>query len=101
MPFEKGQKKVGGRKKNSLKKTTQDVRKAIAKFAEGNVHRLEGWLNEIAKDDPQKAASLFLQVIEYHIPKLARQEITGKDGETLNVKFEVMDKETADKLKDI
>jgi len=27
-----------------------------------------------------KAAGRFLKAIEYHIPKLARSEITGKDG---------------------
>ena len=47
------------------------------------------WLSQIAGDDPAKAMDLMLRLSEYIIPKLARQEITGKEGEDLfkDVKF--------------
>lgn len=73
-----------GRTKGSQNKVTKDVKEAIARFAEGNVHKLEEWLETIAygdgdqvKPDPAKAADLYMKVIEYHIPKLARTELAG------------------------
>ena len=73
-------------------KATAAAREAIGAFVDGNAHRLQEWLNEVAdgvKDDdgnfvvapdPEKAFTLFQSVIEYHVPKLARTEHTGKDG---------------------
>lgn len=62
---------------------TADVREAIAVFAAANVEQMGEWLNAI--DDPAKKMDLYLRAIEYHIPKLARQEHTGKDGKDLTV----------------
>ena len=81
----------GGRPKGSPNKATAAVREAIAVFAEGNAHKLQEWLDDVAmgvggnKPDPAKAADLYLRAIEYHIPKLARTELTGKDGGALEV----------------
>lgn len=70
-------KKTGGRTKGVPNGTTQDVRQAIALFAERNVGQLEAWLKRVAKIDPAKAADIFLKAIEYHIPKLNRTEVSG------------------------
>ncbi len=91
-----------GRPKGIPNKATRDVKEAIARFAEGNVHKLEEWLETIAygdgdqvKPDPAKAADLYMKVIEYHIPKLARQELVGDANSPLNmvtkVEFAVVD----------
>ena len=76
-----------GRPKGSPNKATAAVREAIAVFAEGNAHKLQEWLDDVAmgvggnKPDPAKAADLYLRAIEYHIPKLARTEhINDNDG---------------------
>lgn len=77
-----------GRPKGSPNKATQDARQAIAAFVEGNAHRLTGWLDQVAngvpeadiKPNPEKAFQMFQSVVEYHVPKLARTELTGKDG---------------------
>jgi hypothetical protein len=75
-----------GRPKGSPNRATADVRAAIAAFAEGNAHKLQDWLDRVAegsegvRPDPAKAADLYLRAIEYHIPKLARTEVTGQDG---------------------
>jgi hypothetical protein len=99
----KGGKREGsGRKPGVPNKATADARRAIADFVDCNAHRLQGWLDRIAdgerapetKDDdgnkipgayiippdPKKAFELFQGVIEYHVPKLARMELPGKDG---------------------
>jgi hypothetical protein len=76
----KGIKTGGGSRQGVPNKATQDVRAAIALIAQRNVERFEGWINQVAEQDPGKAADLYLKAIEYHIPKLARTENTGADG---------------------
>lgn len=80
-------KKTGGRKPGTPNKATQNAREAFALLVEGNVGRVQGWLDEIAQTDGPKAAlQCFLDLTEYHVPKLARTELTGKDGEAITVK---------------
>lgn len=103
MAAPKGHPRYGGRTKGQPNKATADARAAIALFVDRNAHRLQGWLDAIAdglkgppdeegnetyliEPDPQKAFELFQSVIEYHVPKLARTELTappGKDGAPL------------------
>jgi len=74
--------RIGGRQKGTPNKITNEAREAIALFVDNNAHRLEGWLEQVAEKNPEKAFQLFQSVIEYHIPKLARTEqtLTGADG---------------------
>lgn len=79
-----------GRPKGIPNKATTEARTAISKFVDGNAHRLQAWLDSVADGvtndegeyvvapNPEKAFTLFQSVIEYHIPKLARQEVTGE-----------------------
>lgn len=84
MAAPKGHKRYGGRAKGTPNKTTVAAREAIAKFVDGNASRLQGWLDEIAKDEgPLAAFHCFNDMLEYHVPKLARTELTGRDGEPL------------------
>lgn len=78
-----------GKKPGTKNKTTRAVREAYQKLTEDNLDNMTLWLADIAADDPAKAMDLMLRLSEYIIPKLARQEITGNDGEDLfkNVKF--------------
>lgn len=66
--------KTGGRAKGVTNKATTTAREAIATFVDGNADRLVGWLDQIAVDSPKDAFNAFMSVVEYHIPKLARQE---------------------------
>lgn len=70
-----------GRPKGTPNKTTTDARAAIALFINANVDKLQDWLDKVAKKSPEKAFKLFQSVIEYHIPKQARTELTGKDDD--------------------
>ena len=74
----KGKKTGGGSRAGVPNKATQDVRAAIAAFASANVGQMSVWLAGI--DDPAKKLDLYLKAIEYHIPKLARSEVSGPDG---------------------
>ena len=89
MPFEKGNTHSTGRPPGSTNKTTKEIREAYQKLLEDNLDNMSIWLAQVAGDDPQKAIDLMLKLSEYLIPKLARQEITGHDGEDLfkNIQF--------------
>lgn len=77
----KGTPKTGGRKAGLPNKATANAREAIARFVEGNAHRLQGWLDQIAEEQgPEKAVRCFMDLLEYHVPKLARTEVTGPEG---------------------
>ena len=93
----RGEAKTGGRAPGTPNKATAEARSAIAAFVDGNADRLQDWLDKVAdgvQDDagnwvvtpnPEKAFSLFQSVIEYHVPKLARTEMTGADGGPMQV----------------
>ena len=78
-------KKFGGRGVGVPNKATAQAREAIARFVDGNAHRLQEWLDQIALESPEKAFTLFQSVIEYHVPKLARTELTGADGGAIKI----------------
>ena len=79
----KGSAKVGGRVAGTPNKVTVEARQAIGLFVDQNAHRLTEWLDAVASGDvtndikpnPAKAFELFQSVVEYHVPKLARNEI--------------------------
>jgi hypothetical protein len=86
-----------GRPAGTPNKVTADARAAIAMFVEQNSSKLDLWLTAVAdgdaandiKPNPAKAFELFQSVIEYHVPKLSRAELTGKDGKDLEVKTRI------------
>ena len=102
----KGTKKPAGsgRQPGTTNKTTAEARAAIAAFVDNNSNRLQDWLDQVAEGvprldkngnkayngdgeqvwlvapNPEKAYNMFQSVIEYHVPKLARTEISGTPG---------------------
>ena len=69
-----------GRPKGAPNKSTTIVREAIANLLERNAPNMDRWLNEVADKDPHKALDIIQKLSEYHIPKLARTEVTGAGG---------------------
>lgn len=93
-----GRKEGAGRPKGVANKSTTQAREAIARFVEDNSNRFQEWLDAVAagktKDgevigppSPEKAFNMVQAVIEYHIPKLARTELTGADGKPVSVQI--------------
>ena len=82
--FKQGDRRAG-RPKGTPNKTTADVRAVIAQLAQGNVHRVQDWLDRVARKNPAKAADLFIRLLEYHLPRLARTEVSGLDGAPIQV----------------
>lgn len=79
----------------SPNRSTAAVRLAIAQFAEASAPKLEAWLMEIT--DPAKRLELYLRALEYHIPKLAREEHVGADGGPVAHTYRWLDSEDDDK----
>lgn len=81
-------KKTGGRVAGVPNKATSQAREAIAAFVDGNAERLSGWLDEIyAKDGPKDAFDSFTSLLEYHVPKLARNENETKHSGSMTVEI--------------
>jgi hypothetical protein len=78
MPFQKGHKKLGGRKKGQVSKLTRNARTAIGMLLDGQSHKLPKWLDAVRKQDgPRAAMDCYTKLLEFHVPKLARTEIQG------------------------
>lgn len=75
--------KTGGRAKGTPNVATAQVRQAIAEIAQRKIDDVEAWLDQI--DDPAKRLDLYLRMLEYHIPKLARTEVSGEGGGPLQI----------------
>ena len=98
MTFKKGEKKPNQGNRGPGK-ATKDAREAIALFVDSNAHRLTEWLDRVADGDPEgdikpnpaKAFEMFQSVVEYHIPKLARTEVTGNNGGPVVVALSPLD----------
>ncbi len=79
-PIKGGKREGAGRPAGIPNKSTTLAREAIARFVDGNSHKLQEWLEAIAEDPkygPKYAFDCFMQVAEYHVPKLARTEHAG------------------------
>jgi hypothetical protein len=86
--FKKGRKPGPGRPKGLPNKSTQAAREAIAAFVDGNADRLQGWLDQIAAEKgPEAAFECFTKLLEFHVPKLARQEHTGQNGQAMKLQI--------------
>lgn len=76
MPFEKGQSgNPNGRPVGAKNKSSKQVRQAISFFIDDNIDNLQGWINQIAKDDPRSAFQCVIQLLEFGLPKLRRETI--------------------------
>ena len=71
-----------GQGKRGPGKVTVAARAALAAFADGNAWRLQGWLDAIeASDGPAAALAAYCRLLEFAVPKAARQELL-EDGPT-------------------
>lgn len=86
MPFKSGHdenRNYKGRPVGATNHTTEEIRKAYQKLTEDNLENMSIWIQQVASENPEKAMDLMIKLSEYVIPKLARTEVTGQDGEDL------------------
>jgi hypothetical protein len=84
--FKPKRQKTGGRKPGVRNVVTREFRATVQLLLDTNADNVSKWLTMVAKGhadapaDPGKALDLLSKLAEYAAPKLARTEITGKDG---------------------
>ena len=80
MPFEKGQSgNPSGRPKGSKNRSTTEMREALACLVNKNIEKLDGWLDQIAQDDPKSAFDCVMKLAEYNLPKYSRTVFFEKE----------------------
>ncbi len=85
-----------GRPKGSPNKSTAQAREAIAAFVDGNADRLNKWLDQIESEDGSKDAfNCFTSLLEYHVPKLTRSELTGANGGAIKTETKLAEDDKA------
>lgn len=72
-----------GRVPGSKNKQTSAIRTAYQNLVEMNLENMSAWIGQVAQEDPSKAMDLMIKLSEYVIPKLARTEVTGANGDDL------------------
>lgn len=80
MGFQKGHKKTGGRKKGVIPKKILLLNTFAKAVVEGGMDK---FITELKKLNGRDYVTSFLTIFEYVQPKLARTELTGKDGKDL------------------
>jgi hypothetical protein len=87
---DESRKKTGGRKPGVPNKATQEAREAVKAILDSNLPFIQSWIQSTAEgiyDDlagkwivqpnPAKACEIVQNLVEYHVPKLARTEVVG------------------------
>tara|TARA_R110002167_G_scaffold117492_4_gene293506 strand:- start:4592 stop:4888 length:297 start_codon:yes stop_codon:yes gene_type:complete len=78
MPFEKGNKLSKGRPRGQLNRSTEMAKLTLARITDEGLNHLKEDLNKIREKDPIQAARLYLQLLEYILPKQSRVEVRGE-----------------------
>lgn len=78
-----GSPKIGGRTKGTPNYDTRNVRLAIAKFLDERSGQIDSWFDELLQQSKVEAFKVYMGLLEYHIPKLQRTELTGMEGKEL------------------
>ena len=77
MPFKKGQKKVGGRKRGVTNRTTKQARELLEQVLLGQVDNIEAALNNI--EDDSKYLDACSKLFAYVLPKKTDITSDGKE----------------------
>ena len=98
MPFEKGHKLAKGRPKGSLNRSTEQAKITLARLANKGLDNITEDMDKIRKENPIKAAELYLRLLEYVVPKL--KSVDMKLDAEVNAKIEKLSIEVIQKVKD-
>jgi len=87
MAFPKGKKNPNaGRPAGAVNKQTLEFKEAVNNLLQYAMPEMVGWLSEIAKESPEKALELIHKYAQFAYPMLARQEVTGRDGDAIDMR---------------
>lgn len=75
--------KTGGRQKGSTNLVVKPLKEKINQLIEGySIEAMQQDLYDIEK--PEDRLKILMGLMEFVLPKLARAELTGKDGDSLS-----------------
>jgi len=77
MAFEKGNNHAGSRK-GIPNKSTAEIRDAFEKLLHDNLDNMNGWLSDVAQEDPERALNIIVKMAEFIVPKLQRTELKAE-----------------------
>lgn len=77
--------RTGGRVAGTPNKTTVEFKQAVINLMNFAAPQMTGWLTKVASQDPSKALDHVHRMAEYAFPKIQRTELTGKDGDPLEL----------------
>lgn len=78
-------KKFGGRQKGTGNIATKPIKDKVVQLIEGySIDAMQRDLNDIEK--PEDRLKILMGLMEFVIPKIARTELTGKEGDDISFK---------------
>jgi|APGre2960657404_1045060.scaffolds.fasta_scaffold212999_1 hypothetical protein len=78
MPFKKGDKKVGGRQKGTVNKTTAQIKDMITALVGNQMEKWPAVIDKMMKDDPAEAMKITGRLIDYVLPKQTKIDLEGE-----------------------
>ena len=89
-----------GRPVGAKAKVTLAAKQAIVAFIDGNSTRIQEWVDEVHQENGAKdALNAYIALLEFAVPKLGRQEISGLNGGAIEHKVTTSDKEVIERYK--
>jgi hypothetical protein len=75
--FKKGQSgNPNGRPKGATNASTERIKQAYSDLIEGNLDKIQGWLNETAQTDPARALDFLVKLSPFVVPKKTETDIS-------------------------
>lgn len=97
MPFEKGKPNPNaGRKKGSINKGTEQLRKKIAALTENHYPALSEALLAVQESSPKDFIDLYLKLLHYTLPKLesVKQEVEVSEDSINKISIQIVKADT-------
>lgn len=76
MPFEKGNTLGKGRPTGKMNRSTEQAKLTLARLANKGLDNITEDIDKIRKDNPVKAAEIYIKLLEYVLPKLKSVDMT-------------------------
>lgn len=100
MGFKKGDPNINRSGRKGPNKSTEEVKLIINQIVSKQLDSLERDLNKLRKTDPEAAIKLSIKLLEYVLPKLQNNQISGEVTNKIeSIKIEIV-KSDANRNKD-
>jgi hypothetical protein len=72
-----------GRPAGRPNRMTIEMREALAALVTDNTPKVQGWLDRVARTNPKAALDIYVRMMEFIVPKMARHTIELPTGPQL------------------